>query len=94
MNESIGKCTCGGTLRLDHHNKEPKPAREFRWEVYCDKCLECDPNGYSSREKAIDGGLEYFCAAYELDTEYFERPVHTESKIGRAAKSFKYKVSL
>lgn len=34
---------CGGELRA-----EKVSSGQFRWETYCRKCKDCDPNGYAT----------------------------------------------
>jgi hypothetical protein len=49
-------CRCGGKVRIqDYH----KPG-EFRYEAFCVKCGTCDPNGWSSRKKAMENAVVYF----------------------------------
>ena len=44
------KCGCGGELRAQSGlSAEP----EYKWEVYCDKCKGCDPNGYATLQECI-----------------------------------------
>lgn len=50
------RCACGGIIRV----KDWGRPGEFRFEAWCARCLECDPNGYASRAKAAAGAREYF----------------------------------
>ena len=43
---------CGGKLRVEDFR--PKGVRgELRYELHCDKCKECDPNGWARQDKLI-----------------------------------------
>ena len=47
---------CGGKLYvIDHRTHD-----EWRYEVTCEKCLTCDPNGYPRQDQLIDAALLYF----------------------------------
>ena len=61
------KCQCGGRVEIrDHGLPEELPDEdggydpEFRFEACCDKCRECDPNGYATKGEALAGAREYF----------------------------------
>jgi hypothetical protein len=62
--ELMPPCSCGGKLDLrDFGPREPgeeSPDPDFRFEVSCDGCLECDPNGYATPEAAAERGPQYF----------------------------------
>ena len=52
---------CGGKLRVEDFR--PKGVRgELRYELHCDKCKECDPNGWARQDKLIPAALEHFDA--------------------------------
>ena len=45
-----GKTSCGGQVyaeKVESHN------REFAWECYCERCLDCDPNGWPSLRACV-----------------------------------------
>lgn len=47
-------CACGANLRVIDH----APRKDgLRYEVTCDACLSCDPNGYGSQREVV---LRYF----------------------------------
>ncbi len=56
---------CGGKLMVkDWH---PQGLRAGRYELYCEKCHTCDPNGHSRQDILMSEGLEYFDANKALD---------------------------
>ncbi|WP_417744782.1 hypothetical protein [Rosistilla oblonga] len=46
---------CGGTIEI-----EKVGSGEFAWESYCDKCLDCDPNGWYSLTVAAHEASSFF----------------------------------
>lgn len=55
--ESIGGCGCGGAI---HIQRRDTSRREFRYEVYCLRCMQCDPNGYATLLECHSQGVAYF----------------------------------
>ena len=51
-------CSCGGSLYLRDYGAMADP--DFRFELWCHACRECDPNGYATREEALQDGRLYF----------------------------------
>ncbi len=52
------RCDCGGQIAIKDWKKEVR--RELRYEAYCEECQKCDPNGYSSIIKTVNGAKKYF----------------------------------
>lgn len=50
---------CGGELLVqDWH---PRGVRgEFRYEIFCDTCKECDPNGWPRQDQLVMEAKRYF----------------------------------
>lgn len=56
---------CGGKLRVEDFH--PKGVRGWtRYEIYCDKCHTCDPNGWARQDEILPAAQEHFHAL--LDT--------------------------
>lgn len=49
---------CGGTIRISDGGR--RASRGFRYEAYCSKCLQCDPNGYGNRGELMIEAAKYF----------------------------------
>ena len=48
--EIIGaKCSCGGQMLAEASGSRGA----FEWELYCDKCLDADPNGYATLRECV-----------------------------------------
>jgi hypothetical protein len=63
---TLKPCKCGGALRVTDwgsHKRRQKgaPSDEFRFELWCAKCLDCDPNGYATAEECV--ASTYFAPA-------------------------------
>lgn len=71
-------CACGRTIEVRDWGREDEtegrgltmPADdgsgydpEFRFETSCDRCRDCDPNGYPTREAAVAKAAAYFGGA-------------------------------
>jgi len=55
---------CGGVLLVkDWHSYGIR--EEFRYEIYCQECGECCPNGYGRQDDVMAEGLKYFQANVE-----------------------------
>jgi hypothetical protein len=54
---------CGGKIRVS--DRKDSADRAFRYEAWCQKCLECDPNGYSSVAETVDKASKYFAVVKE-----------------------------
>lgn len=50
---------CGGELYVTDFG-ESYADLNFRFEVWCDRCRDADPNGYATREEAVVEGAAYF----------------------------------
>jgi hypothetical protein len=48
---------CGGELRIELCDGSE---RDFRWETFCDRCKNCDCNGWPTRSSALANAKEYF----------------------------------
>ena len=59
------RCHCGqdNLTVIDHCALwyEPTASKEWRYEVTCDTCLQCDANGYATRAEVL--------AAYSANAE-------------------------
>ena len=56
-----GTRECRGKLLVEDYH--PKGVRgEMRYEIYCDECKSCDPNGWARQTEIIPGALSYFDA--------------------------------
>ena len=56
-------CRCGGPLQVRDWRGPcvtAKAAREWRYEVFCQRCQRCDPNGYRTQEQVLSHGPRYF----------------------------------
>ena len=51
-------CRCGGEIVLRDYGG----SGEWRYETSCEKCWECDPNGWGSQRRAIEEAKHYFSA--------------------------------
>lgn len=52
--EIIGvACSCGGRLLIQDRRGNVND-RDFSYEVFCEKCSVCDPNGHSSVRKCLE----------------------------------------
>ena len=52
---------CRGKLLVEDWH--PKGVRgDSRYEIYCDECKSCDPNGWARQAEIIPGALSYFAA--------------------------------
>ena len=52
---------CGGRLRVE--DWRPKGGRgQWRYELFCERCGDCDPNGYATQAEVMTDGLEFFGA--------------------------------
>lgn len=57
------KCKCGGQVLVQDFKN--RASREMRYEAFCEDCLVCDSNGYSSRKKTVEGATRYFAPRQE-----------------------------
>lgn len=53
-------CSCGGRLLIQDSRPVKGVNREWSYEVFCEKCYDCDPNGYSSVRKCLDAVPEFW----------------------------------
>lgn len=52
---------CGGKLRVEDFH--PKGVRGWRrYEIYCEKCHTCDPNGWARQDEILHAAREHFHA--------------------------------
>lgn len=49
-------CACGGELRAESGLSEEV---DIRWELYCDKCKTCDPNGYVTLRECVEAAKRW-----------------------------------
>jgi hypothetical protein len=49
---------CGGELMV----QDWKICASGRYELFCQKCKACDPNGYDTQAEVVTKGYEYFDA--------------------------------
>lgn len=52
-------CACGGQVQIKDWG-EGGAAPEFRFEASCDRCLDCDPNGYATLKEALANAQTFF----------------------------------
>jgi hypothetical protein len=48
---------CGGSLRVEDWRDEV--AREWRYELFCDKCKTCDSDGWRTQAQVIDAAKRF-----------------------------------
>ena len=48
---------CGGSLRVEDWRDEV--GRESRYELFCDKCQTCDPDGWRTQAQVIDAAKRF-----------------------------------
>lgn len=50
---------CGGRLLVEDWH--PKGSRGWlRYEIYCEKCHTCDPDGWAGQDEILKGAREHF----------------------------------
>jgi hypothetical protein len=53
---TVGGIRCGGELKIQDFGIRD----EFRYELFCEKCKTCDPNGYQTLVEVRQAVGEYF----------------------------------
>jgi hypothetical protein len=48
---------CGGALRVEDHRDNA--SREFRYELFCDKCKTCDPDGWRTQAQVLEAARKF-----------------------------------
>jgi hypothetical protein len=46
---------CGGNLMVEDHGGRG----EFRYELFCEECMTCDPNGWATRAQVIEAARKF-----------------------------------
>ncbi len=53
-------CTCGGEVFYENLHRQGLASREWAWEAFCDKCKDCDPNGYSTKQELLEESPKFW----------------------------------
>jgi hypothetical protein len=64
---AAGGKVCGGELLVRDLN--PLSSTTLRYELYCDKCLTCDPDGLACREDLLPTALRVFLGWEKAEVE-------------------------
>lgn len=49
---------CNGTIMV----KDNRKRNQWRYELYCDTCHTCEPNGWAKQSQLINAARDYFKA--------------------------------
>jgi hypothetical protein len=59
------KCSCGGKIRVTDF-RGGRGDRDFRFEAYCGKCLDCDPQRMADAGESHRKSEDVFCGEETL----------------------------
>ena len=55
------KQPCGGSLAVKDWDRQAVNG-EMRYEIYCEKCHTCDPNGWTRQDEILSAARKHFHA--------------------------------
>lgn len=58
---------CGGNLRVKDWRDEVN--RDIRYELFCERCKTCDPDGWRLQSQVIDAAARFGASGTGIDTE-------------------------